>query len=73
MKINPLQRPTPVRLKALIVMDAVERLEHSYNANMKHEDFCQSIREITSGLREMFAESTSILVHMTEERRREVI
>ncbi|RCN30112.1 protein tyrosine kinase [Ancylostoma caninum] len=54
------------------VTDAVDRLNNTFNVNMKHDDFVSSIRDITSKLREMFAESTDVLGQMPEERRKEV-
>ncbi|VDM71601.1 unnamed protein product [Strongylus vulgaris] len=39
---------------------------------MKHDEFVSSIRDITSKLREMFAESTDVLGQMPEDRRKEV-
>ncbi|EPB70015.1 protein tyrosine kinase [Ancylostoma ceylanicum] len=54
------------------VTEAVDRLNNTFNVNMKHDDFVSSIRDITSKLREMFAESTDVLGQMPEERRKEV-
>ncbi|CAJ0594261.1 unnamed protein product [Cylicocyclus nassatus] len=54
------------------VTEAVDRLCNTFNVNMKHDDFVSSIRDITSKLREMFAESTDVLGQMPEEKRKEV-
>ncbi|WKX89470.1 hypothetical protein Q1695_008820 [Nippostrongylus brasiliensis] len=54
------------------VTGSVDRLSNAFNTNMKHDDFVANIRDITSRLREMFAESTDFLGQMPEEKRKEV-
>nr|CDJ97249.1 Tyrosine protein kinase domain containing protein [Haemonchus contortus] len=54
------------------INESVDRLANAFNTNMKHDDFVSSIRDITSRLREMFAESTDILSRMPDEKRKEV-